>query len=282
MSDIISGEAVVLDLRLARTASRGLAMAVDVLVQIVTLIILIPLLLASDIDGSLAAAVTLSIVVVVMVGYPVLFETLTRGRTLGKMALGLRTVRDDGGPIRFRHALVRALAGFFVDFWGLGLFGSVAVVVSALSAKSKRVGDFLAGTMVIRQRVPRGTQGYAMEMPPHLAAWATSLDLTLLPDDLALAMRQYLGRVGELTPSAREALGSRLAAEVSTHVRTLPPPGTPTADYLTALLAERRAREEARLSAIPAPLPAATDPATPPVVASSPLPTDNGPFAPPS
>ena len=48
--------------------------------------------------------------VLAIVGYPVIFETATRGRTLGKMALGLRVVSDDGGPERFRQALFRALA----------------------------------------------------------------------------------------------------------------------------------------------------------------------------
>lgn len=278
MSDIITGEAVVLDLRLARTASRGLAMAVDLLVQSIVLIIATLLLIVSNPDSALAAAVALGIVVAVMVGYPVLFETLTRGRTLGKMALGLRVVRDDGGPIRFRHALVRALAGFFVDFWALGLFGAVALVVSLFSADSKRVGDFLAGTMVVRERVPRGARNYAVAMPPHLATWANSVDLALLPDDLALAVRQYLGRLGDLTPSAREALGSRLAAEVGQYIGTPPPAGTPAADYLAALLAERRAREEARLR--PSVAKPAHDPVTSPA-APVPSAADDSPFTPP-
>lgn len=277
MSDIITGDAVVLDLRLARTASRGLAMALDLLVQGIALTIAILLLTISSIDGALAAAIDLSITVAVLVGYPMLFETLTRGRTLGKMALGLRVVRDDGGPIRFRHALVRALAGFFVDFWALGVFGAVALVVSLLSAGGKRVGDFLAGTVVVRDRVPRGAQGQAATMPPHLAAWAATLDLTLVPDDLALAARQYLARLGDLTPAAREALGSRLAAEAGAHIGTPPPEGTSATEYLTALLAERRAREEARLRPAPTATGSATTPATP-----SPPPTDDSPFAPPS
>ena len=60
-------------------------------------------------DAAASAALGLVTSVGVVVGYPLVMETLTRGRTLGKMAIGLRTVRDDGGPIRFRQALVRAL-----------------------------------------------------------------------------------------------------------------------------------------------------------------------------
>ena len=57
----------------------------------------------------------------VFLGYPVAMETLTRGRTLGKMALGLRVVRDDGGPITFRQALVRGLVGLALERPGLFL-----------------------------------------------------------------------------------------------------------------------------------------------------------------
>ena len=49
--------------------------------------------------------------VLTLVGYPLVFESATRGRSLGKMAMGLRVVSDDGGPERFRQALFRALAG---------------------------------------------------------------------------------------------------------------------------------------------------------------------------
>ena len=96
-------------------------------------------------EGSLALTLILVFLVLILVGYPVLLETLSRGRSLGKLAVGLRVVRVDGGPIRFRHALTRGLAGFVIDFWALGVFGAVAVVVSLCSSDGRRVGDFLGG-----------------------------------------------------------------------------------------------------------------------------------------
>jgi uncharacterized RDD family membrane protein YckC len=140
VADLVTGEAVVVDLRIARLASRGLAFALDVGVQLVALVILLLVIRPwSGPDRALAAATTLIVVIAVLAGYPVTIETLTRGRSLGKLAFGLRVVRDDGGPIRFRHALVRGLAGVFVDFWALGLLGFVAVLVSLSSAKGKRI-----------------------------------------------------------------------------------------------------------------------------------------------
>jgi hypothetical protein len=185
--------------------------------------------------------------VLVVIGYPVLFETLSRGRSLGKLALGLRVVRLDGGPIRFRHALTRALAGFFVDFWALGFLGAVAVIVSLTSSDGRRVGDFLAGTLVIRERVPESAQAYVV-MPPGLEGWAAQLDLSRLPDDLALASRQFLGRYHELRPEAAASLGQGLAHQVANAVGVAIPYGLPPWTFLQAVLAERRNRDQARLA----------------------------------
>jgi uncharacterized RDD family membrane protein YckC len=278
VSDLVSGEAVVLELRVATVASRGLAMALDVLIQFVGFYIVSLIMVSAGFaafDGALETAVFLVLVVLVVVGYPVALETFTRGRTVGKIALGLRTVRADGGPIRFRQALVRGLAGFFVDFWALGVLGAVAVIVSVSSKQGQRVGDMLAGTLVVRERVPREQPVPQVYVPPQMATWAADLQVGNLPNDLALAVRQYLGRLYELNPNAAAGLGHKLATEVSGYLGTPVPPGMPPYAYLSAVLAERRTREESRLYHQPPP--------APPVVRESPVvPPDNGPFAPPS
>lgn len=285
-SELVTGEAVVLDLRVAKLASRALAMALDVLVQLAMLVGAFTVLAftVGSVDVSLFVAVLLVVVVVVMVGYPVLFETLSRGRSLGKMALGLRVVRVDGGPIRFRHALVRGLAGFVVDFWALGLFGAVAVIVSLCSSNGRRVGDFLAGTLVIRERVPASAGHAAITMPPGLEGWAAQLDLTRLPDDLALASRQFLARFGELRPEAAHALGWGLAQQVGNALGTPVPPGVPPWAFLAAVLAERRNRDQARAFrtyAAPAFTPYQAPPSPSPS-AEPPTPPSGNPFTPPS
>lgn len=261
-SDLVTGEAVVLDVRAAKLASRGLAMMLDVALQLIMLFVAMIILgqVAAFGDEALALTLFLVTLVLIMVGYPVIFETLSRGRTLGKMALGLRVVRTDGGPVRFRHALVRGLAGFFIDFWALGLLGVVAVVTSLLSPNGRRVGDYLAGTLVVRERMPAARTPY-VGMPPQLAYWASQLDLSRLPNDLALAVRQYLGRTSELRPEAAEALGYGLAQQVAAAIGTPVPPGVPAWAYLSAVLAERRRRDQARMQPQHAqPYPQATAP----------------------
>jgi uncharacterized RDD family membrane protein YckC len=293
-SQVVTGEAVALDLRLAAIPSRVVAGGLDALLQ-VTLAVVLGLAAAAASTGTSeagAAALGFLVLVVVLIVYPVGFETLLRGRTPGKAAMGLRVVRDDGGPIGFRHALARGLSGAFLERPGITLFVG-GVVTSLLNNRNKRIGDLLAGTVVLQERVPaRG--GTVAFMPPPLAGWATGLDLSGLSDDLALQARQFLSRAGELTPAARDELGSRLVGAVAAAVQPAPPPGTPGWAVLSAVLAERRRREEQRLGARRTPGAASSQFGTssassaPPTPASRPLRGDPPPvagpggFAPPS
>jgi hypothetical protein len=156
--------------------------------------------------------------------------------------MGLRVVRDDGGPIRMRHALVRALAMVFLDLWTTS--GVVGGLSALLSARSKRMGDHLAGTIVVGERIPRSATAHQhqIEMPPPLAAWAAGLDLVAVPDGLALNARTFLHRATTLDPVARQATAARLATEMAGYVRTPAPLGTPAEAYLSAVLAERTRR----------------------------------------
>jgi uncharacterized RDD family membrane protein YckC len=253
VSDLVTGEAVAVELRLARFPSRALAFSIDLLVLVaiaVPLLVLVGFALAG-VDEALAGAVVLVCVVGVLVGVPVTVETLTRGRSLGKLALGLRVVRDDGGPTRFRHALVRGLAGFFVDFYLTS--GAGAVICSLLNSRGKRVGDILAGTVVIRDRAPASTAAGVPPPPPGLAAWATHTQIGPVPDELVMSSRTYLTRLPQLDPASRDSVGAQLATAVSAYVSPAAPPGTPAWGFLAAVLGERSRREAARLARTAAP-----------------------------
>src|SRR5699024_5489688 len=85
-------------------------------------------------------------------------------------------------------------------------------------------------------------------MPLGLEHWAARADLVTLPPGLALAVRQYLGRLPQIDPASRVAVGERLAAAVSEYVAPQPPPGTRPEDFLAAVIAARRERDAARLA----------------------------------
>ena len=258
MTRLVTGEAVALDLRPAAFPSRLLAAVVDALLQGALLLLLfVGVTLAGTGSDAAGAAVTILVIVLVTIVYPVAFETALRGRTPGKAALGLRTVRDDGGPIGFRQALVRGLAGAFLERPGITFFFG-ALACSLLHPSGKRIGDLLAGTLVLRERVPsRG--GTVASMPPALVGWAASLELSALPDDLALQARQFLARSSELTPAARDDLGARLVGAVLERTSPPPPADAPGWAVLTAVLAERTRRATQRLDDRPPSVPK-TDP----------------------
>ncbi|PAZ09987.1 hypothetical protein CLM62_43565 [Streptomyces sp. SA15] len=245
MSELVTGEAVALELRPARLPSRALAVLIDLAVAMAAYIAVTIALVASTSSLDEAAQIALSIAafLLVLVGGPIAVETLSHGRSLGKMACGLRVVRDDGGPIRFRHALVRGAIGA-VEI--LMTFGVVACIASLVSARGRRLGDVFAGTLVVRERVPVAPTGFLPPPPPWLAGRFSGLDLSAVPDGLWLAIRQYLTRMQQLDPQVGWGMAERLAADLAARTGAPVPQGVPPAAFLAAVVQERQAREARR------------------------------------
>lgn len=243
--DLVTGEAVALDLPAASFGSRIASGLIDITLTAVTAIVVVTVLssLSAGTNGALIHVSMIASLIVVFLVVPTSVETLTRGRSVGKLALGLRTVRDDAGPISFQHAFVRSLVGF-VEIYLLS--GVPAFFSALLSERGKRLGDHAAGTYVIRSRfdlqLPTPTV-----MPWQLQGWAQSADIAPLPIPVALSIRQYLGRLASIGPEARAALGLRLAEQVRPYVSPAPPIGTPPEAFLAAVLVARRDRDLARL-----------------------------------
>ena len=271
---MVTGDAVVLDVQIAQLPVRALSAMIDLSVVFIAYVIGIVLwaVTLTDLDTALSGAVLIIFTVLAIVGYPLIFETTTRGRSLGKMALGLRVVSDDGGPERFRQALFRALAGF-VEIWMFA--GGPAVICSLLSSKGKRIGDVFAGTMVISERGPRLVP--PPPMPPSMAWWASSLQLSGLAPEQAERARQFLSRAMQLDQAVRDQMAYRICAEVVSQISPPPPPGAPPQLVLAAVLAERHRRELARLQP---PSPAAPPPVPWPSASAGPVYPQPGPSAP--
>ncbi|MBW0015524.1 RDD family protein [Mycobacterium sp.] len=287
MSEVVTGDAVVLDVQIAQLPVRAVSALIDITVIFVCYVLGLMLWAAAltQFDTALSTAVLLIFTVLVMVGYPLGFETATRGRSVGKIVMGLRVVSDDGGPERFRQALFRALASV-VEIWMF--VGSPAVICSMLSAKAKRIGDIFAGTVVVSERGPRLVSPPAM--PASLAWWASSLQLSGLNAGQAEVARQFLSRAPQLDPRLRQQMAYRIAGDVVAHIAPPPPPGAPPELVLAAVLAERHRRELARLRIAAAPVapgwppgamgpPGAMPPWPPPQAVPWPEPTGPQPVA---
>ncbi|MFD4634705.1 RDD family protein [Streptomyces sp. NPDC058284] len=245
MSELVTGEAVALEMRPAKLPSRALAVLIDMVVAwTVYLVVTLGIIAStSSLDDAAAAAVAVASFVLVLVGGPIAVETLSHGRSLGKLACGLRVVRDDGGPIRFRHALVRGAVGV-VEI--LLTFGVVACIASLVSARGRRLGDVFAGTLVVRERVPAARAAFVPPPPPWLAGRFAGLDLSGVPEGLWLAIRQYLTRMGQLDPQVGWAMAERLAGDLVERTGAPAPYGVPPAAYLAAVVHERQARDARR------------------------------------
>ncbi|MEW5543011.1 RDD family protein [Streptomyces cyaneofuscatus] len=248
MSELVTGDAVVLELRPARLPSRALAAAIDLAVVFcVFMLVSVVVGIASvTLDEAAVAAIGVALFLLVLIGGPIAVETLSHGRSLGKLACGLRVVRDDGGPIRFRHALVRGAMGA-VEI--LMTFGVVASIASLVSARGRRLADVFAGTLVIRERVTAKRSVAVPPPPPWLVGRFSQLDLSAVPDELWLAIRQYLTRMHQLDPGVGRSMAARLADEVVSRTGIAPPQGIPAAAFLAAVVHERQARDARRVFA---------------------------------
>lgn len=243
--DLVTGEAVALDLPPANLSHRMVSGLIDFVVTLVLFVALLwlTLLATAGSDFALVRIAVIGAIVGALLVLPTAFETLTRGRSLGKLVMGLRTVRDDAGPISFQHAWVRALIGV-VEIYAFT--GTPAFLSSMLSSRGKRLGDYAAGTYVVRERVPLALTP-PVPMPPPLAGWASSADIASLPTGLALAVRQFLGRAHLVEPRSRWLQSTRLAEQVGAYVAPAPPAGTGPEAFLAAVIAARRDRDLARL-----------------------------------
>lgn len=241
----VTGEAVEVELPAASLPLRMLSGAIDLLV-VAALLVAVVLLTPVDLfaaDGALGQTFVILLMVLAMAGVPITLETLLHGRTVGKLVLGLRTVRDDTGPIGLRHATIRALAGT-VELW-LTL-GGLALLVAATNERARRLGDLLAGTYVVRDRVRLAPVALPVA-GPEVGGWARDADLAPLPDALAVAVRQFLSRAAQLVPEARTRTGAELWAAVAPRVSPPPPAGASPEELLAGVMGERRRRDEARL-----------------------------------
>lgn len=262
MSELVTGDAVVLDVKVAQLPVRVVSAFIDIFVQLIVLYggIFVVAFSLSQFDAALVGALSIVYSVLALVGYPVIWEMSTRGRSLGKMAMGLRVVSDDGGPERLRQAIIRALSAVVEIFM---FMGAPAVITSMVSPTGKRLGDIFAGTVVISERGPKLPPPPVM--PPQLEQWAQSLQLSGLTSDQANLARQFLNRAGQLAPHTRDQMLYQISTDVLASIAPPPPPGTPPQFMLAAVLAERHRRALAQLQpAYPAaPPPPPAPPAAP-------------------
>jgi uncharacterized RDD family membrane protein YckC len=241
---IVTPEAVVLEFETAGLASRLLSGFVDAVVQVLVLfLVLLAVYGLSEAGlefGGIGTALLYVLVFLLLFGYPAAFETLWRGRTPGKALLGLRVVTIEGGPIRFRHAAIRAMLGMFDKYVGSGLVGVVTVLATR---RNQRMGDLVAGTIVLRERSGARAPAAVWFSPPQgLESYVASLDVARLGHEDYGTVRSFLLRAGSLSPAARAHLAGQLAGPLAARLSTQPPVGLPAELFLVCIAAAHQQR----------------------------------------
>lgn len=176
-------------------------------------------------DWLLAGVILLSFFI--YTSYFVIFETIWNGQTPGKRLFRLRVIREDGRPIRFYESLVRNLVRTALDSMPMVIVPlySIGIVSVFLSGRSKRIGDYVAGTVVIREseaKAPTLADVLALARSESAKDRAVLQDAQLFafdPDKLGQddfeAMSVYLRRRYDLPDDIRFALGNRIAASLA-------------------------------------------------------------------
>jgi len=232
--DVRTAEAVAVRFELAGLGSRFLALAADLALQLlVVLAVVIVLLLFAAIfgnhgnfavptgtGGKFGNALFIGLVAiasfVLFFGYFIVFELAWNGQSPGKRLLGLRVIRDGGFPVDAGASVIRNLVRVVEVSLG---FYVVSAIVTLLSPENKRLGDFAAGTIVVRDNAAA---------IPTLAALALDAD----EDDVAAAItgdgleradrvliEQYLARRASLDGNAAQAIATAIAARIRPKLR---------------------------------------------------------------
>lgn len=260
---VVTPEAVRLDFAIAGLGSRTLAFAIDLGIRVAMAYVMLTVTgIVGMVSISSVVIMAYALGFLVIFGYPVAAETFLRGRTLGKMAVGLRVVTTEGAPVRFRHAAIRAGLGV-IDF--VTFFGSIAVLSALVTRRSQRLGDLAAGTIVVREKQALAYTDAINFTPP--AGWeqfAAGLDVGPLTERQYVVVRSYLLRFNQLTVNAQRVRGQELVAHVVAQIGTPDPyPDMPQA-YLASVCAAYQRRGRGRAAVDPRPAPPFGAPRFPP------------------
>ncbi len=217
-------ESVELEFTLAGIGSRAWALIIDY--QVLGAIAVVFLLIIWAISSVLVegwgrfigtrnielwfGAIALITLFAIYTGYFVFFETLWQGQTPGKRLAKIRVIRDDGRLIGLQQATLRALLRSVDDTFFIGAF------LIMLTNKEKRLGDLIAGTIVIQTE----TSTTSASFPVSSKAQEIAIELQqspadfsqLLPDEFA-TIRDYLQRREKMTPKAKKEIGLQLAKQ---------------------------------------------------------------------
>jgi uncharacterized RDD family membrane protein YckC len=236
---ISTPEGLELEVQLAGLASRFIAGATDVIIQLILAVLLVVLTGVISGGGHLDALAAVIGVFLIWFAYPIGFEVLARGRTPGKRLTHLRVVREGGSAVDLTASAIR---NFMRLLDGPTLLYVPTVVSIIATRRNQRPGDLAAGTLVVREATPAAATPVVQPgRAPLVASWE-SWDVSAVSDADIAAIRQFLARRYTLDAAARHDLGRRLAAGLSAKVAGAPQDGS--AEHFLETLIEAKSRRQ--------------------------------------
>lgn len=209
--DIDTPEQVRFSFRLAGPAQRAAAYLVDLLIRsVIASAMGIVAVMANLFGDGFSTGLVLVGLFLLEWGYYIASEMLMAGQSIGKRAMHLRVVKDNGLPLSFTDSVLRNLLRA-ADFLPIG--NALGLTVVSLDPKFRRLGDLVAGTIVVHEERQAIRPLIQIEPPPRpeeLARLPRQLELS--PEDLN-ALELFLRRSGQLAP-ARELELAELVAPV--------------------------------------------------------------------
>ena len=209
--DVETPEHVTFRVNVAGPSRRAVAYGLDLMIRGAVFLFFATLASFAGVDVDFEATSTGVILLLAFLlewGYYVLFESLWSGQTPGKRAVSLRAVKEGGVPLTFLDVVLRNLLRG-ADW--LPAFNVVGVCVMALDRRFRRLGDLVAGTMVIEESA--ASIGSGLRISPPL----TSAELEAVPASARLsgaemdALEAYLRRIGTLSPAREHELAAMVA-----------------------------------------------------------------------
>ena len=233
---IATPEGVSLELVLAGVGSRFVARLLDTLIQ-GSIIIALALGISVTSAPGIVRAVVRVMIFLVLFGYDVPFEVLNRGRTVGKVAAGIRVVGGLGEPVGFLASAIRNILRI-VDFLPLLYVGGVICMIA--TPRDQRLGDLAGGTIVVRDRFPGLAGGLSAPATVPVEAVAT-WDVSALDQAELATIHQFLDRRLSMPIPVRAYFAAELASRVSPKVAGAPYGAHP--EYLLeGIVAAKQAR----------------------------------------
>ena len=217
-------EQIPLEFPLAGIGSRFLALALDTLFQSAASVALVASALAIGVKshnipshGVWTLAFLVLLWFILQTGYFALFEAIWNGQTPGKRLTHLRVIQDSGRPITVYEAVARNLLRI-VDSVP-GLYG-VAIVSALLSAKSKRLGDYVAGTVVVHEKPPVLETGVRWDLAA--SAGSSRYDVSRLAPEEFQLIEAFLLRRNQLAADVRAETGRKIMQRLSARLEFSP------------------------------------------------------------